>query len=413
MSARLLTCALLSINLLAACDDGGKGAEDDPLLDGKLDSFFSPTEHGALVFGAPNQASVTSGERFHAWNFTLTGAAAVSLRTEVTSLDTVMYLYRREVGSTSWGHFLLKNDDHGDEIFSQIDLAADAGEYRIVVKGFKTSVRGPFAVIGSCDGAGCPSPSTCVADDFAPQPAPSNFSAACARDLVATLAAPIVSHNQADADQAKICDLGPLKAEVDRFRAYWDDVQGWDDFTGGEEVAFTVDNDLRASGRTSLVDTDIFDEDAITFFYDGADQLIGLYQHNQSPDVRWFCGAGQAAVDEPSCLDDMIVAMPHRAADIKQQTTASASCANPAGLPELAALAICDFTSSHGLAADASVAASIITWDAGGPLSGQVGFSTGAAQATYYLTAASATSAQILAIREGDTTTTPCRTLSR
>lgn len=78
----------------------GKGGEDNEPVDGKADSFFNPTDHGDLTFGVPAQATFTDDEQFHAWTFSLSAAADVSLSSpNVTSnLDTVMYLYRCDPG---------------------------------------------------------------------------------------------------------------------------------------------------------------------------------------------------------------------------------------------------------------------------------------------------------------------------
>jgi hypothetical protein len=34
------------------------------------------------------------------------------------NLDTVMYLYRRDEGETTWGRYLKRNDDHKRNIWS-------------------------------------------------------------------------------------------------------------------------------------------------------------------------------------------------------------------------------------------------------------------------------------------------------
>ena len=51
--------------------------EESPVPDPtpKADTWFAPTFHGELAFGATNEAAVTDGELFHAWDFTLSDTA--------------------------------------------------------------------------------------------------------------------------------------------------------------------------------------------------------------------------------------------------------------------------------------------------------------------------------------------------
>lgn len=77
-------------------------------VDGAADRFFSPTEHGDLMFGVQNPAELAADAGYHAWTFTLTGTATVKLeiKPHVTNLDTVMYLYKnQETGS--WGNVIM------------------------------------------------------------------------------------------------------------------------------------------------------------------------------------------------------------------------------------------------------------------------------------------------------------------
>lgn len=410
-----LPVALLLAAALASCTaGGGKGDEDNPLGGDKADSFFSPTEHGQLVFGAPNQAAITDKELFHSWTFTLSGSAQVSIRTQIEkNLDTVMYLYRREPGATGWGRYLRKNDDHDGELFSQIDLDAGAGEYRVLVKGFKQSMRGSFSVLGTCTGDGCPRPGECVADQFGTLPDAGDFSQSCADTLVRVLATPGTDRAMSSAAEADVCSLGaPMKRGVDLFRAYWDDLEGWNQFTGGDPVSFEVERSSLGAASEVFVDTDEFDEDAITFLFDQGDQLLMLLQHNQSPDLRWFCAApGEAAVPEPSCLEDMLPALRHAQADVTDNGSATGTCADAAGasLPLLVGDPLCEFTRAHGIADDASVAIAYTTWRTGdGLLGAQVELSAGDADTTYLLGTTFGEHTVIFSATEGGTSTLPC-----
>ena len=405
---------LLSAALSACAASGGKGDEDNPLGDGKADSFFSPTEHGQLVFGAPNQAAISPEELFHSWTFTLTGSAQLSIKTQIEkNLDTVMYLYRRQPGATSWGRYLRKNDDHDGQLFSQIDVNAGAGEYRVVVKGFKQSMLGSFSVLGSCTGDGCPRPGECVADEFGTLPDAGDFTQSCANTLVEMLATPGTDHAMSSAAEADVCSLGaPMKRGVNLFRAYWDDLEGWNQFTGGEPVSFEVERSSLGAASEVFVDTDQFDEDAITFLFDQGDQLLMLLQHNQSPDLRWFCAApGEAAVPEPSCLEDMLPTLRHAQADVTDTGSATGTCADAttASLPLLVGDPLCEFTAAHGIADDAPVSIGYTTWRTGdGLLGAQVELSAGAARTSYLLGTTFGEHTVIFSATEDGVSTLPC-----
>jgi hypothetical protein len=165
MSLRLPTIVLALSTLITACVTE-KGEEEDPFVDGKADAVSGPTLHGALLFDARNDATITETARVHVWTFEITDETQViSLRTYIesqnvdTNLDTVMYLYRRDLGSTgSFGTYYLKNDDHDGHDDSQIDYDGEPGEYRVLIKAFRASQVGAFQVQGQCIGFGCPRP---------------------------------------------------------------------------------------------------------------------------------------------------------------------------------------------------------------------------------------------------------------
>src|SRR5262245_41237840 len=95
------TTALFAALVIApAClVDDDKGPEDEvPTDDGKFDSQLRPIDHGAIGWDAPVNAVLTDTERFHAWEFELSGEATVQLTTSYTirgqrKTDTVLYLY--------------------------------------------------------------------------------------------------------------------------------------------------------------------------------------------------------------------------------------------------------------------------------------------------------------------------------
>jgi len=196
MHLRIAVVLLLATTMFA-CNQAepttsGKGTEEDPLTDGKSDSFFDPTPHGTLRFGPENPADFAEGQLFHTWSFTTTGEAKVDLRTNVgQNVDTVMYLYHRSDPGDSWGHYVAKNDDFDGNIWSRITLDAEAGEYRVIVKPFKRALRGSFAVEAACDGDGCPSAdATCSPDAYEPVDDTTGFTNTCAEALQAVLGSP-------------------------------------------------------------------------------------------------------------------------------------------------------------------------------------------------------------------------------
>lgn len=146
-------------------DAADKGPEDEVPVDGKLDSFQRPTDHGALALGATADSSLTATAKHHTWTFSLTGNAQVHLYTHppLTSramVDTVLYLYQR--GPSGWGSYLARNDDDGGNVFSSILRDLGPGDYRLLVKGYGATARGRFAITADCEGAGCSAAPTCL-----------------------------------------------------------------------------------------------------------------------------------------------------------------------------------------------------------------------------------------------------------
>jgi len=159
--------SLLALTLLGSgCAplDLDKTSESDQLDidpdDVRADSLLNPLDHGELSFEAPNAAQI-GPQRYHAWQFTLTGEANLELRTAAADaagpeVDTVLALYRRRADGR-WGAAIARNDDDGGRLWSRVALLASDGEYRVIVRGYARSTTGPFAVLGACAGEGCPS----------------------------------------------------------------------------------------------------------------------------------------------------------------------------------------------------------------------------------------------------------------
>ncbi len=302
-SAILFAC-WLGAGCTEAEDTNDKGAEESPLTDGKSDSFFKPTEHGELNFKLPNNATMAEDELFHAWTFTLTGEATVTLQTEISqNLDTVMYVYHREDSDSSWGRYIKKNDDHGKEIWSRIELAGEAGEYRVIVKPFKSKLRGSFSVNGTCEGDGCSvDDNQCVANEFGSMPVFTRFTDGCMSEIGAVLDSPVVSERSQLIPREEHCSLDPVRRQaVEHYVAWWNAIAGFDDAFGWiDELEFNVEHTEHENGHVVWVDVQA-DEDGMRLIYDKAGKLLSVYQSNQSPTVDWFCGDDNAEVlEDPS-----------------------------------------------------------------------------------------------------------------
>jgi hypothetical protein len=367
-------CLLAAPLLVTACIEGSpdKGVEDDP-LDGKADGFYTPTDHGTLRFAAPNQAAFTDGEGFHAWTFSLSASGTVDLATELDApnLDTVIYLYKK--GSSGWGQAIQRNDDASEATTaSRLNVALAEGEYRLVAKAYKRTQRGAFAVTAACSGGGCPSGGECPAP--AALPDDTGYGGGCGRSLAA-----IYEYGQVDVASetettvAGRCSLPPLERQaVDYYAAYWRDLTGELE----DETALTVG--LRVLGGTgenggTLVDvTDGGDESAITFVFDHGGRLVALYQHNQSPDVRFYCRGNGTVIELPNvedCVGALVGAVPHGDGTEEEVELTSATGNLPAGLGAEVGASMRRYAESRGLSTTTRVTASGARWeDQGDPV---------------------------------------------
>ena len=175
---RFLPLALLSLLAAApAClDPSDKPAEDGVPADldalGKDDSFQRPTEHGELAYDVPGTGELTRAAGYHAWEFSvrLSGTTPVTIEVgpqtgDGPEVDTVLYLYKQQP-SGRWGRYLARNDDHGDSLWSSIARGLEGGRYRIIVKGYRATTSGAFAVTLGCDRYACSAPMpTCAFGD--------------------------------------------------------------------------------------------------------------------------------------------------------------------------------------------------------------------------------------------------------
>ncbi len=295
----LKSASLLLLALSIACAAESKGTEDDAdfvanLDEAKADSFRNPTEHGTLIFGLESRASLEDEMLFHNWRFDLSGDADVDLRVliDTPNLDTVMYLYRRDPGETRWGRYIERNDDAEDSVGSRMQLNLGAGEYSVLVKGYKAALRGDFRMSGTCEGEGCSSlePGECDPSVYAPLPETDD----CDYDLIAAMAGAAIGGDSAEVALADRCPL-PTPAR-NALEAYVDFVGGEDAFN--EYFQWDYDEPATAEMSWQILDTGAFvvsvdgggDENAMDFIVDAAGVVLASYHHNQSPSFE-ACGA--------------------------------------------------------------------------------------------------------------------------
>lgn len=175
---RLTTLSLaLALGGLSACastdaSDPSKPAESEAPIDGKLDGLAAIDHHGLSFSRTPPSLAATATasdelnrlRRAHAWEFELSGEADIQLSMRAPggaseSLDTVMYLYRKDENG-GWGRYIRRNDDdalnRSNPYLSAISEGGlGAGEYRVVIKGYDRSEAGEFTLKASCLGHGC------------------------------------------------------------------------------------------------------------------------------------------------------------------------------------------------------------------------------------------------------------------
>ncbi|MCA9603403.1 MAG: hypothetical protein KC417_15325, partial [Myxococcales bacterium] len=280
-----LASLLLPLAMLAACaaSTGGKGTEDGLPGGGKADGFTDLVDHGALRFGASSDAEIAKGALFHAWTFDLSDNADVSVRTEKlsTNLDTVMYLYRRSPGASSWGSYIAKNDDAGGSAASKVQGAFEPGEYRVVVKSFKDTNLGTFSLFGECAGAGCPAsgPFGGQCDESTPRslPSPTGYTENCTHSLAYLLNAHVVSQSKTTVELGSQCSGDPVAAlAAEYYMGYWQDIGVWEDYIeGADPVELEVETtSLGEDGYIVSADFQWGDETALSFVFNGAGDLL-------------------------------------------------------------------------------------------------------------------------------------------
>ena len=317
MKRQVMATIALGVLMILGCSsqgESGKGEESQMPVDGSADSFFSPTEHGELMFGVENSGELAADAGYHTWTFTLTGAAKVRLevKPDVTNFDTVMYLYKNQE-SGSWGSYIAKNDDYEDNVWSVIEKDLDAGDYKVLLKGYKEKIRGSFGLEASCSGDGCPGSSDGECEVENVDKGEWGIGPSCLDATLAILDQP-PSTNGFFAGEAGLCS-SPMNIQkawhfyysymVEYYDEYWAEDKEDPDIDFGFEVESTTFGD---AGWLMGVDCGA-DESAMSILYDKDLNTIMFYQHNQSPVAEWTClEAGEKALEWESewCIYDFL-----------------------------------------------------------------------------------------------------------
>ncbi|MBW2462916.1 MAG: hypothetical protein JRH11_14785 [Deltaproteobacteria bacterium] len=295
--------------------DKDSGEEEAQPIEGKADGFRNPTEHGQLRLGnTASQAEITEDERFHAWNFSLSGDAEVTLTvgSRDRNLDTVAYLYHRDAPADNWGRYIKRNDD-ADDTTLQSAITGDfgAGDYRVIVKGFKDKHRGSFSLGGECDGAGCVSsvPTTGIE-----VPQETEFTEGCASILWESLDASVVSE---DSFGISPTATSGYDREVLIATAHYADLSDYADYLDPDDALdFTFDVEITRTEKGTMVElADGGDESTTEYAFDADGNLIAYFVHNQSPWTGFYCGDGGAAAEYPDeeCVISWMSGAPHDA----------------------------------------------------------------------------------------------------
>ncbi len=153
---------------LIGCSGGSDDDMPDTIVDGKQDSWGSPTSFGTLFQGIWQYGEIDPDARMKhaAYTFTLDGNAAVTLTThrppfEEHSIDlgaTMIYLYKQREAGT----FRRIAASEAIEDYGTLTKQLGAGTYRVIIKAEDARQGGEFMVKLGCDGAGCADGPQCL-----------------------------------------------------------------------------------------------------------------------------------------------------------------------------------------------------------------------------------------------------------
>lgn len=352
---------------LAACgapDEGlekAPGGEEQALTDSKADSFFRPTEHGDIAFGAPSSGRLGDSASFHAWTFQLADDAQVKIETASSdrNLDTVMYLYRWQPERETWGRYIEKNDDLSSKsLQSRIEAELGVGRYRIIVKGLKRATAGRFTVQVDCEGAGCDLPGDDVTITV---PEDTRYTEGCAGRLYDVLGGEVIYRAE---DFATLSDAARLSPEAYQ-AALWYGAEHMDYLSPEEleEVELEITTTALADGFIVEV-TEGADYSMQYVFTDHT--LIMSYFNDQTPWPTFYCAdEAEAEVTEPDewCAGGLISTLPRAAGEeVAGPEGAQESAEAVMDLPAAVAHSLDLYRAAEGVAADKPVTWSTTTW---------------------------------------------------
>ena len=413
MTRHLALGALLLALTGFGCAGDGKGEEENVFdeYEAKADSFSQPTEHGMLVFGVAQDAELSEDHLYHAWDFTLTDQSTVSIETVLVTanLDTVMYLYRFNTETGRWGRYIARNDDaDSSTVRSRIARDLEAGQYRVLVKGFKTSLRGQFQIVATCEGAGCAGSGDCSPDTFRSMPDPS--AEGCGAMFSDALMGTIRDSNSMNVTLAEACALPDAALYgVELYYDYWQGLVGWEDMFGGygDEITVEVEWSTLSNGSWYVGCDGGGDEAAMDFLINAQGELVAYYQHNQSPDFGLFCDSGETTADE-ECGYIYMDAMMHTEAEETTGTEEGVTDADATSrLSRAAYLAYGEYKRELSLQADDPVTVSFVSWDndegwGGWEVAGRVTVRADGQAAYHYELAGGSTTQWLFTIQRGD-----------
>jgi hypothetical protein len=320
-----------------------------------------------------------------------------------------MYLYRLNPDTGHYGRYIARNDDaDGSTVASRLSRALEAGQYRVLVKGFKTSLRGTFQVEAACEGGGCAGSGECSPESFRGMPEPSAES--CGAMISNALMGTTRDSSSTDVTLEQACSL-PAAAlyGVELYYSYWQELAGWEDMFGGhgDEITVAVEWKTLSNGSWFVGCDGGGDEAAMDFLIDPQGRLVAYYQHNQSPDFGLFCDSGEAAVDE-DCGYLYMSSMIHSASVEATGTEEGVTDADAASrLDRAALLAQGEYRRELGLQTGAPVTVTFTTWEnewAGGSwdVAGRISVRADGQPAHHYELAAGSTTQWLFTVRRGD-----------
>jgi hypothetical protein len=378
LARRLVVLAALGSLCFACSNDpeepapaADKGLESDMPVEGSSDSWRSPTLHGILNFATANKAEFDGKSFYHSWDFELSDKADVSLTVVpgADNFDTVMYLYQRAEGEHNWGKYIARNDDHAGNAWSEITKSLEKGQFRIMLKGYKKSLRGNFNLKGACAGDGCKKAPAGCEDGMEPWPDSTDPTASCVSRTFEVLTAKALTSASTYVTVEDRCSQHEvIRKAFDYYYRYWDGHGYLEDmFYDDEPIGFSIDfTSFGDKGCFVQLDTG-GDETAMDMLFDGKGDLLVYYQHNQSPEVDWSCGVPGEKMPEGDiwpeefCVGAYLRNTGPMHDEVKDSGTVLSELAGDM-LSKLGALTVDKYAGTYGLSGDTELNYDITEW---------------------------------------------------